>query len=262
MLGYNPYMAYNSDILIIPLEGDLDATTVPKVRSLIDRRVSEGCKRVILNLAEVSYIDSVGVALLLSSARKLYEAGGFFSVINVSEPVYRTLVICRLIDFIPISTTAPKPPIPSLDPSARPLWSGTMSVDPLKMAQTRARIEEVLSRSTELSANDIFDLTLAGGEALGNAIDHTSAEGVLCSLEVYPDRVIVEVTDCGEGIEVGEGEEPPASSAVRELERGRGIKLMRLLADSVEIYPKASGQGTVVRLVKLCSCLEAAQLSL
>ena len=35
------------------------------------------------------------------------------------------------------------------------------------------------------------------------------------------------------------------------VERGRGIKLMRLLADSVSIHLKRSGQGTVVRLVKL-----------
>ena len=69
---------------------------------------------------------------------------------------------------------------------------------------------------------------------------------------VYPDRVVVEVTDCGEGFEpAGEGCAGEVGDAGATLERGRGIKLMRMLADSVEIGPKTSGEGTVVRLVKL-----------
>lgn len=244
-------MAQTSDILVIPIEGDLDVVAAPKVRALIERRVSAGCRRVIINLAGASYVDSVGMAVLLTSARRLYEAGGLLSLVNVCESVYRSLVICRLVDFIPVSSTAPKPPIPALDPNIRPLWSGTMSVDPTKLASTRQRIEEVLSRSTELTNNEIFDLVLAGGEALGNAIDHTDAQGVLCSLEVYPDRVIVEVSDCGCGMELGSDEAAPASETLDELERGRGIKLMRMLADSVEIMRKSTGEGTVVRITKL-----------
>ena len=45
----------------------------------------------------------------------------------------------------------------------------------------------------------------------------------------------------------------PCECATRDCgeERGRGIKLMRLLVDDVDIRPKPSGKGTVVRLVKL-----------
>ena len=120
-----------------------------------------------------------------------------------------------------------------------------------QLSEARRRMEELLGR-TDLTADEVFDLTLAGGEALGNAIDHTCAEGVLLSVWVYPDRVVVEVTDCGEGFEpAGEGCADEAEDAGATLERGRGIKLMRMLADSVEIGPKTSGEGTVVRLVKL-----------
>ncbi|MBF4803513.1 MAG: anti-anti-sigma factor, partial [Lancefieldella parvula] len=34
-------------------------------------------------------------------------------------------------------------------------------------------------------------------------------------------------------------------------ERGRGVKLMRLLMDAVSIQEKPSGNGTIVRLVKM-----------
>ena len=244
-------MTHSEDILVIPVEGDLDVSCVGRLRALINERVAGGCRRVILNMAQASYVDSLGMSLIFAESRQLRERGGLLSLVNVRDNVYRSLVICRLVDFIPVTGGGPKPPIPALDPSVRPLWHGTMRVDPTRLSEARRRMEELLGR-TDLTADEVFDLTLAGGEALGNAIDHTCAEGVLLSVWVYPDRVVVEVTDCGEGFEpAGEGCAGEAEDVGATLERGRGIKLMRMLADSVEIGPKTSGEGTVVRLVKL-----------
>ena len=245
---------------MLPLEGDLDVVTVPGVRALLRARVEAGCRRVILNLQNTTYIDSLGMCLILATARRLRERGGLLSLINVSEQVYRTLVICRLVDFIPVTGAAPKPPIPALDPSVRPLWRSTMRVDAGRLSETRARVEQLLSTSTELVPDEVFDMTLACGEALGNAVDHAGAEGVLATLAVYPDRVVAEVSDCGCGYELGP-DEAPCACEDEGAERGRGIKLMRLLTDSVEIQHKASGQGTVVRLVKLFTTTTARDLA-
>lgn len=245
-------MTASNDILLLPLEGDLDVTSVAGVRAIIDEHMSEGCKRIIVNMADTDYIDSMGVALLFTTARRLHEQGGLLSLVNVSDPVYRTLTICRLVDFIPVANTAPKPPIPALSPTAHPLWQGKMHVNPTRLSDVRRRLSEVLER-TDLTPEEVFDLTLAAGEALGNAIDHTEAEGVLCSLEIYGDRAILEVTDCGGGFDPECANKTPEE---QNLERGRGIKLMNLLADSVEIQDKSNGSGTVVRLVKLYTPFE------
>lgn len=259
-------MIPSSDILVLPLDGDLDVSSTSRVRTIIDTHIAKGCRRIVINMAEATYVDSMGVALLFTTARRLHELGGLLSLVSVPDAVYRTLAICRMVDFIPVSGMGPKPPIPALDSSIRPLWQGTMNVDPGKLSSVRQRIEQVLS-NTDLTPEEIFDLTLAGGEALGNAIDHTCADGVLCSIEVYPDRVIVEVSDCGEGFDTNapcetaahmqdEGEDEDEAQAPENLERGRGIKLMRMLADSVEIQHKSSGDGTVVRLIKLYTPIE------
>ena len=42
-----------------------------------------------------------------------------------------------------------------------------------------------------------------------------------------------------------------SSDLVVTLEHGRGIKIMRLLCDDVEIKKKPVGHGTIVRLVKM-----------
>ena len=106
-----------------------------------------------------------------------------------------------------------------------------------------------LLSSLPFSPDGVFDMTLASGEALGNAVDHTCGGGVLVTVAAYPDRAIVDVADCGAGFSLGADEEAPEVAA--DAERGRGIRLMRLLADSVSIEQKSTGEGTVVRLVKL-----------
>lgn len=259
-LGHNALMQRPHDILLVPVEGDLDVTTVPRLRAYLGRRVEDGCRRVVLDLADTSYVDSLGMALILSLNRSLRELGGLLSLVNVGDAVYRALCIARFVDFIPVTGRAPKPPIPALDPAVRPLWSTTLRVDPSALGEVRRRMGELLSR-TKLTPDEVFDLTLAGGEAMGNAVDHTCATGVLLTLTIYPDRAVVEVTDCGEGFELAADEEPPAAddpgASPDVLERGRGIKLMRMLADSVEIRRKPTGDGTIVRLVKMCTPLSA-----
>ena len=118
------------------------------------------------------------------------------------------------------------------------------------MAQVRGRVE-CLCEGLPLKADEVFDLTLAVGEALGNAVDHAGERGVLVTVAAYADRVVVDVADCGQGFSLGPDEELPEAAA--DAERGRGIKLMRMLTDSASISPKSTGEGSVTHLVKLFS---------
>ena len=68
------------------------------------------------------------------------------------------------------------------------------------------------------------------------------------SVIAYADRVVIEVRDCGCGFEIGDDEEP-----VESRERGRGIRLMRMLVNSVEVRRRTDVPGTEVRLIKLIS---------
>ena len=94
----------------------------------------------------------------------------------------------------------------------------------------------------------IFDIRVALGEALANALRHgrpDSGDGqVSVRVAAYDDRVILEVTDNGEGFD-------GTISAVKDLyaPSGRGIMFMHALMDRVE-FAVAEGGGTVVRLTK------------
>ena len=247
-LGNNNTMSDMANIALVTVEGDLDVRTVPALRRRIDRLVAGGCRRIFLNMAGARYVDSAGMGLILTELRRMRAAGGLLSLMNVSPQAYQALRRMRVFDFMPVSRAGERRAVDALDPSVLPEWRTTFRVDAAALGEARERVGELLS-TLPFSPDEVFDLTLASGEALGNAVDHTCGGGVLATVAAYPDRVTIDVADCGEGFELGENEEPPATGPCAE--RGRGIRLMRLLADSVSIAHKSTGDGTVVRLVKL-----------
>lgn len=241
-------MRTSSNIAIVALEGDLDVRTAPAVRRRIDRLIAGGCHRIFLNMASVRYVDSAGMGLILTELRRMRGMDGLLSLTNVSSRVYQALCRLRMVDYMPVSRSGESREVSALDPSVLPQWRTTFRVDASALVEARGRVESLLS-SLPFSPDGVFDMTLASGEALGNAVDHTRGDGVLVTVAAYPDRVTIDVADRGAGIEVAPDDELPETDASSE--RGRGIRLMRLLADAVTIAPKQAGEGTVVRLVKL-----------
>jgi anti-anti-sigma factor len=232
----------------VPLEGDLDVTVVPRLRRVLDDLIDGGCRRIVINMAGCDYVDSAGMALIFCEVRRMRAVGGLVSLVNVGERVMRALRICRLVDFVPVTGTGARGEVPRLDPKVVPDWRCTVPIDPCSLDQARSRFAQLVA-GMPFTDDEAFDLTLAVGEAMGNAVDHTCGEGALLTVASYPDRVVVDVTDCGEGFELAAQEPPPASAG--GLERGRGIRLMRLLVDSVSIESRGRGVGTRVRIVKL-----------
>lgn len=246
-------MCAKANIVLVAVDADLDVRSVPALRRSLDRLIASGCRRIVLNMAGAAYVDSAGMGLILTELRRMRSVGGLLSLVNVSPLVYRALARMRMLDVMPVSRADVRREVSSLDPSALPLWRTTLRVDPEALSGARGEVSGLLGRS-RLSSDEVFDMTLATGEALGNAFDHTCGDGVLVTVEAFDDRVRVDVADCGEGFELAAGDEPPEVGEFAE--RGRGIKLMRLLADAVSIEPKSSGEGTVVRLVKLYDAAE------
>ena len=235
-----------NDITVITPVADIDIATVPQLRTRIDDLIVGGCRRIIVNCQNVSFVDSTGLAFLLTRARRLTQAEGLLTLVNASPEVVRFLQIARLIDVLHVSGTQSLP-VPVLSPDAMPRWSKSFSVHEgvENLGYYRHRLVELLE-SVPMSREACFDVALATSEALGNAYDHATGEGGVLTVRAYDDRVVIEVTDRGEGFEIAADEEPDESE-----ERGRGIKLMRMLVDSVEVRRRVDVQGTYVRLVKL-----------
>ena len=225
---------------------DIDIATVPGLRSEVDSLIAAGTRRILLNCENVTFIDSTGLAFLLSRARRLMQEGGMLSLVNVSAEVSRFLQIARLISVLHV-TARDRPPVPVLSPGTLPVWSRSISVAEgiEHLGLYRHRVVELLE-TLPLGRDAVYDTALAAGEALGNAYDHAGAAGCMLNVRAYEDRVVIEVCDCGGGFEIAPDEDVAESE-----ERGRGIKLMRMLVDSAEVKRRTDVQGTMVRLIKL-----------
>jgi len=107
-----------------------------------------------------------------------------------------------------------------------------------------------LSQTQELPDETLGDLKLAVTEACSNSVRHAygAEEGAVeIVYELHPDRLVVEVTDAGQGFAA---EDAAAQRDGTLPEGGLGIAIIRELADELELGAGAGGQGSRLRFVK------------
>jgi anti-sigma B factor antagonist len=67
------------------------------LRTAIRRLLEEGKKRILLNLAGVSYIDSSGIGELVSSFTAINNQGGQLKLLNLTQKLQDLLTITKLL---------------------------------------------------------------------------------------------------------------------------------------------------------------------
>ena len=87
------------DVVVIDLSGKItlgdggDAMLKDKVRSL----VQQGRKKMVLNLGEVSYIDSAGLGELVQAYATVGKSGGGLKLLNTTKRIKDLLSITKLL---------------------------------------------------------------------------------------------------------------------------------------------------------------------
>ena len=98
-----------------------------------------------------------------------------------------------------------------------------------------------IARLRELSDELLADLKLALTEAASNSVRHAYGDedaGVVdISYQLFSDRLVIEVTDEGEGFDPAEAE----GNAAELSEGGLGIAIIRAIADEVEFGAQPGG---------------------
>jgi anti-sigma B factor antagonist len=79
--------------VILSATGEIDLATVGKLESAIEAVLHEGTKRLVIDLNDVSFLDSTGLRTLLAAHAKLEELGGSLAVVVAGGPVQRLLDI-------------------------------------------------------------------------------------------------------------------------------------------------------------------------
>lgn len=232
---------------VIHLGESLDVVSCEHLKRATLTLIAQEVRCIYLNLSELTYIDSAGVGVILFLHRKAHEAQCRLALLGVHKEIYRYLVRMRLVDQLAVAAVH-EDACELLQVHELPVKRVTLKVSPEHFVSCRKHIQDLIEH-LPLTAHERFDLMLAAGEAVGNAIDHTCEAGILVTLSMYSDRVIVEVSDCGQGFDPDEALERSAH-LTDHAERGRGLRLMHLLVDACSIEPKGCGCGMRVLLAK------------
>ena len=89
---------YRGNVVIVDLKGKLVWGRERLIlKETIDRLLEEERRDILLNLSEVKYMDSSGIGELVSSYRAVQHAGGRLKIVHLSNKVYTTLTIMRLL---------------------------------------------------------------------------------------------------------------------------------------------------------------------
>ena len=86
------------DITILDLGGKVTlGESCAALRATVRRLLSEGKKKILLNLAQVGVIDSSGIGELVSGFAAVAREGGTLKLLNLTEKIKDVLAITKLL---------------------------------------------------------------------------------------------------------------------------------------------------------------------
>ena len=86
------------DVTILDLSGKITiGEGSVQLREAVKRMLDEGRKKLLLNLGEVSYVDSSGIGELVSSYTTTGNQGGQLKLLNQTKKIHDLLTITKLV---------------------------------------------------------------------------------------------------------------------------------------------------------------------
>ena len=81
---------------VLPLEGEIDLHVSPRVSEKLGEMIKQKPSRVVVDLSGVTYIDSSGLAILISAMQDVEDYGGRFAIAGLQENVRTIFETARL----------------------------------------------------------------------------------------------------------------------------------------------------------------------
>ncbi|HEV2097255.1 MAG TPA: STAS domain-containing protein [Chthoniobacterales bacterium] len=81
---------------VLPLKGEIDLHVSPRIAASLGAMLDEKPKTLVVDLSDVSYIDSSGLAVLIEGMQSVEAYGGKFALAGLQENVRPIFEIARL----------------------------------------------------------------------------------------------------------------------------------------------------------------------
>ncbi|NLV68390.1 MAG: STAS domain-containing protein [Spirochaetes bacterium] len=90
------------EVVILDISGEIDLYNAPEIKDIVNKLIDQKKYNVIINLKEVTYIDSSGIGALISSLSNLKKYQGGLKIINVFASVKKVFELTKLTSFFEI----------------------------------------------------------------------------------------------------------------------------------------------------------------
>jgi len=84
------------DLLILSADGGLNASTAPEMLAELERLIESGTRKIIVDCANLDYISSYGIGVLIRLHKKLAKSGGDVKFSSIRSTVVQILHVARI----------------------------------------------------------------------------------------------------------------------------------------------------------------------
>jgi anti-sigma B factor antagonist len=108
--GLETRLRRNRDVRVVDVRGQIDIATTPVFKEALGAATADGgdpgaAGHVIVNMAEVTYMDSSGFGTLLGATKRLRPRGGAIHLVGCNDVIQRMLHITRLNTILNLHTS-------------------------------------------------------------------------------------------------------------------------------------------------------------
>lgn len=79
-------------VMVVKPEGRLDAFSAPELRALMDAQLEAGTENVVFDLSATTFLDSAGMAVLVSVLKRTRQGGGDTRLVWPAEEAARRIL--------------------------------------------------------------------------------------------------------------------------------------------------------------------------
>jgi anti-sigma B factor antagonist len=81
---------------VIAARGEIDLFTAPDFKQVLTETIEGGEHRVVIDLTEVSFLDSTALGVLIGAVKRLRSRGGALAIVNTDASIAKTFAITGL----------------------------------------------------------------------------------------------------------------------------------------------------------------------
>jgi anti-sigma B factor antagonist len=86
----------SESVAVVDVEGEVDIYSAPQFKEVLLQGIEEGARRIIVDLAKVTFIDSTALGVLVSGAKRVRPQNGTLDIVCADDNITRIFEITGL----------------------------------------------------------------------------------------------------------------------------------------------------------------------